>query len=171
MNIPPFNTFPQLKTEKLLLREVLRTDIPNLLEILTYDGKTAETLEEGIEIINRIHQNYLDGNSINWGIEDLKTRQLIGFIGYYRGFENGIGELGFILKSEFRGLGFMSPALALATEFGLNQMQLKQVIAFTKPDNEKAIMVLKRNQFLPENEMEGAYLRLVYSPEVCKPFS
>lgn len=166
MNLPPYSTFPELRTEKLLLREVLDEDILSLLEILTYDGKMAATLEEGTEIIEKNKQNYLDGDSINWVIEKHETGELIGFIGYYRGFEHGIGEVGFILKAAFRGQGFMSPSLVLATQFGLNQMQLKQVTAFTKPDNEKSIAVLKRNGFLPENEMEGAYLKFVYLREL-----
>lgn len=164
MNLPPYTVFPELRTERLLLREVVDADIPSLLEILTYDGKAAATLEEGIQMIEKNRQNYQDGDSVNWVIEKLETGELVGFIGYYRGFEHGIGEVGFILKAAFRGQGFMSPALALAAEFGLNQMQLKQVTAFTKPKNEKAIAVLERNHFLAENEMEGAYLKLVYSP-------
>lgn len=164
MNLPPYTLFPELSSGKVLLREIRPDDIPNLLEILTYDGKSAETLGEGTGIVNRIHQNYLDGDSVNWVIENLETHEPIGFVGYYRGFENGIGEVGFILKAAFRGLGFMSPALALAIEFGLKQMQLKQVTAFTKPDNHKAIAVLNRNNFFAEKELEGSYLKLVYSP-------
>lgn len=162
MDLPPYKIFPELRTEKLLLREVVDGDIPSLLEILTYDGKTAATLEDGIEMIEKNKQNYRDGNSVNWVIEKLETSELVGFIGYYRGFENGIGEVGFILKAAFRGQGFMSPSLVLATEFGLKHMQLKQVTAFTKPYNEKAIAVLNRNNFIAEKEEEGGYLKFVY---------
>lgn len=162
MNLPPYTSLPELKTGNLLLREVRQEDIPHLLEILTYDGKSAETLEQGIEIIRKIDQNYRDGDSVNWVIENLVTQELIGFVGYYRGFENRIGELGFILKAAFRGLGFMSPSLSVAVEFGLNQMKLKQITAFTKPDNEKAITVLERNGFVSDNKPDGKYLKFVY---------
>lgn len=162
MNLPPYTSFPELKTGNLLLREVRLVDIPHLLEILTYDGKSAETLEQGVEIIRKIDQNYRDGDSVNWVIENLETRELIGFVGYYRGFENSIGELGFILKAAFRGLGFMSPSLSAAVEFGLNHMKLKQITAFTKPDNEKAIIVLERNGFVSDNKQDGKYLKFVY---------
>lgn len=126
--------------------------------------KAAATLEEGIQMIEKNRKNYREGDSVNWVIEKLDTGELIGFIGYYRGFEHGIGEVGFILKAAFRGQGFMSPCLAIAIEFGLKQMQLKQITAFTKPDNEKSIAVLKRNGFLKEHEVEGTYLKFVYSP-------
>ena len=165
MKLPPFKPFPELKTEKILLREVTQKDIPLLLEILTYDGKAPETLGEGIEIINKIHQNYLDGDTINWLIEDVDTLEPAGFIGYYRGFENGVGELGFILKPKFRGLGLMSSALRLAVEFGMNEMKLNKVSAFTMPGNKNAIAVLSRNGFSPEAELVETYLKFVYLPE------
>jgi ribosomal-protein-alanine N-acetyltransferase len=162
MNRPPYISFPELRTGNLLLREVMQDDISHLLEILTYDGKSAETLDQGVEIIRKIDQNYQEGNSVNWVIENQETHELIGFIGYYRGFENGIGELGFILKAASRGLGFMSPSLSAAVEFGLKQMKLKGIMAFTKPDNEKAIAVLERNGFVSNYKSDGKYLKFVY---------
>ncbi len=162
MNLPPYISFPELRTADLLLREVMQDDIPHLLEILTYDGKSVETLDQGAEIIRKIDQNYREGNSVNWVIENLETHELIGFIGYYRGFENSVGELGFILKAAFRGLGYMSPSLSAAVEFGLHEMKLKEITAFTKPDNEKAIAVLERNGFVSDQKPEGKYLKFVY---------
>ncbi len=165
MNLPPYRVFPELRLENLLLRETTEADTPSLLEILTYDGKVAETLEEGMGIIRKIHQNYLDGDTVNWVIEDISTHQPVGFVGYYRGFENGIGELGCILKEEFRGLGLMSPSLLLAAEFGKHQMKLNMVTALTTAENEKAIALLNRNNFIQEKELSGVYLRFVYFPD------
>lgn len=162
MKLPPFDTFPELRDERILLREAREADIPSLLEILTYDGKSPETPEEGRKNLSRIHQNYLDGETVNWVIEQVDTKEPIGFVGYYRGFANGIGELGCVLKTESRGKGFMSPALRLATEFGIAQMKLEQIIAFTRPDNEKAIALLNRNGFQPEEGLTDGYLKFVY---------
>lgn len=162
VNLPPYSTFPELISEKLLLREARTEDIPSLLEALTYDGRTAQTVAEGAQIIEKVHLDYLNGESVNWVIEALETNQLIGFVGYYRGFENGFGEIGFVLKEAFRGKGFMSQALQLAVDFGINKMRLRQVRAFTKPDNEKAIAVLERNGFVSDYKPEGKYLKFVY---------
>ncbi|MDF3026289.1 MAG: GCN5-related N-acetyltransferase [Fluviicola sp.] len=164
MNLPPYSIFPELRHSELLLREVKSKDIPSLLEILTYDGKKPETLEEGIAMTNRIHQNYLDGDTVNWVIEYLPTKELIGFVGYYRGFENGTGELGFILKSSFRGKGLMSPALLLAVEFGLNSMKLSRVIAITGKENSKAIALLERTGFVFMKELSEKQLEFRFNP-------
>ena len=162
MNLPPFEVFPELQDERIRLREARESDVLSLLEILTYDGKPAETLEEGMNNLSRIHQNYLDGDTVNWAIEETETKEPVGFVGYYRGFENGTGELGCILKAEFRGKGLMSPVLCLAAAFGIAEMKLEQVIAFTKPDNEKAIILLNRNGFQVQKGLTDGYLKFVY---------
>ncbi|MNJ84925.1 hypothetical protein D3C87_23890 [compost metagenome] len=165
MKLPPFAVFPELQNERILLREAHENDTSSLFEILTYDGKSAETLKEGTEILSRIHQNYLDADTVNWVIEELDTKEPVGFVGYYRGFKNGIGELGCILKAEFRGKGFMSPALRLAAEFGVREMKLNQVVALTSPENEKAIILLNRNGFQMEEGLTEGYLKFVYLPK------
>ncbi len=165
MKLPPFAVFPELQNERILLREAHENDSSSLFEILTYDGKSAETLKEGTEILARIHQNYLDADTVNWVIEELETKEPVGFVGYYRGFKNGIGELGCILKTESRGKGFMSPALRLAAEFGVREMKLNQVVALTSPENEKAIILLNRNGFQMEEGLTEGYLKFVYLPK------
>ncbi len=162
MKRPPFDIFPELQDERILLREAREEDISSLLEILTYDGKSAQTPEEGRNNFTRIHQNYLNGETVNWVIEQKETKEPVGFVGYYRGFENSTGELGCILKAEFRGKGLMSPALRIAASFGINEMNLDHVIALTKPENEKAIALLNRNGFFPEDGLTEGYLKFVY---------
>lgn len=165
MKLPPFAIFPVLCSEKVTLREVSDADIPLLLDILTYDGKTAGTLEEGVAIISKIRQDYREGNAVNWVIEETGTAQLAGVIGYYRGFENRTGELGCILKTESRGKGWMSAALELAVKYGIGEMKLNEVVAFTKSENEKAIALLNRNSFSQQEGLADGYLKFVYLPE------
>lgn len=166
MNFPPFHPFPELQTEKILLREAKSADAPALLEVLTYDGKVAETEEEGIQIISKIHQNYLDGETVNWVIEYLPTNEPIGFVGYYRGFPNNTGELGCILKQAFRGKGLMAISLRLAADFGLHTMNLDHVIAITQQANSKAIALLERTNFEQIEELPEEQLKFRFTPSV-----
>jgi ribosomal-protein-alanine N-acetyltransferase len=59
------------------------------------------------------------------GIADNLTNKIIGTCGYYRGFEKGAGELGCVLLPQHRGQGYMTSALLLAIEFGLNTIGVK----------------------------------------------
>lgn len=162
LDLPPYKLFPELVSKRVLLRELKSGELEQVLEIMTYDGKTVKNVNEGQIVQSKIDVNYLEGDGINWVIQDLDSKELVGFIGYYRGFTAAIGEIGFILKPGFRGKGFMSEAMQLATSFGIETIKLNQVDAYTKQDNKEAIAVLTRNGFLPGEEKHTGYLTFVY---------
>jgi ribosomal-protein-alanine N-acetyltransferase len=106
-----------------------------------------------------IDKDYINGNSIHWGISNNSTNKLVGTCGYYRGFDKGEGELGCVLLPQYRGQGFMTSAMLLAIEFGLNIIGLKCIWAVTTQQNKEAIKLLERLNFikiadLDDNEIE-----------------
>jgi ribosomal-protein-alanine N-acetyltransferase len=134
------------------MRQVTRSDAKDLLEISFYDGVQALDPAEAFEMQNKINQDYLDGNSIHWAILDPQSEMLVGTCGYYRGFANNIGELGYILKPAFQGRGFMTKALKQAIGFGIHTIGLQMIIAITEKDNIKSQHVLSRLGFLEESK-------------------
>lgn len=161
-NLPPYATFPEITSGDLILKEVAPDDIKDLVEISFYDGKPAQTLEEATVMQNRITNDYQEGSSIHWCIMDKATHEIMGTLGYYRGFENGTGELGCVLKPAFRGKGIMSKAIKLAAEFGLSNIGLKKVIAVTTKQNTKAINLLERLHFIKVKKLEDDELEYRY---------
>ena len=162
MKYPPFDTFPILSSEKVILRELAYTDTDQLLEIFTYDGKLAETPHEVIEMLDRIDENYRIGEGINWGIVDRETNEIAGTCGYYRGFGNETGEIGFIMRPAFRRKGLMSEALKLAVAYGIEELQLKRVISITKKSNEAALILLYCNSFKFVKDHDSDYREFEY---------
>lgn len=163
MNIPPYDKFPEIDSETIILREIQDDDIKDVVEISFYDAMPALTVEKAKEMQNRINQDYQNGSSIHWGIANKQTNQIMGTLGYYRGFDHGIGELGCVLKSEFHGKGFMTTAMKMAAEFGLNNIGLTKVIAITDRQNNSAIKLFNRVGFvktrdLEENEIEYQFV-------------
>lgn len=159
MNLPPYDIFPIISAERISLRQILPSDIKDIIEISFYDAKQATTLLQAAEMQAKINNDYNEGNSIHWGIADNETNNIVGTCGYYRGFDNDAGELGCILLPQYRGQGFMSPAMQLAIDFGLNNIGLKRVWAVTTKQNGNAIKLLNRLNFvkisdLPEDEVE-----------------
>lgn len=163
MNFPPYAKFPKIDSETIILREIQDDDIKDVVEISFYDAMPALTVEKAKEMQDRINQDYQNGSSIHWGIANKQTNQIMGTLGYYRGFDHGIGELGCVLKSEFHGKGFMTTAMKLAAEFGLNNIGLTKVIAITDRQNNSAIKLFNRVGFvktrdLEENEIEYQFV-------------
>jgi ribosomal-protein-alanine N-acetyltransferase len=148
MKLPPYNVFPNITGDKISLRQILTADIKDLVEISFYDTVQATTVQQATEMQAKINQDYIDGNSIHWGIADRLTNKIIGSCGYYRGLDKGEGELGCVLLSQYRGQGFMTSAMVLAIEFGLNTIGLKRIWAVTSQQNKEAIKLLERLDFI-----------------------
>lgn len=148
MNLPPYALFPEIAGERVLLRQIIPADMKHIVEISRYDGKPAFTVQEAMEMQEKINKDYQNGNSIHWGIIDKATDTIVGTCGYYRGLDQGIGEVGCILKPAFRRQGYMTAAIKLAVHFGITTIGLNKVMAITTTSNEKAIKLLGRLSFV-----------------------
>lgn len=159
MKLPPYDIFPIITGDKISLRKIGSEDIEDIIEISFYDSIQAATFQEATEMQAKINKDYIDGNSIHWGIANNSTNKFIGTCGYYRGLDKGAGELGCLLLPQYRGQGFMTSAMLLAIDFGINTIELKRIWAVTTKQNEKAIKLLENLNFikiadLNDNEIE-----------------
>lgn len=154
MNLPPFDTFPFISDDKIRLRQIISSDMNDLLEISYYDAKQAKNVAQALEMQAKIDKDYDEGNSIHWGIEELSSNKIVGTCGYYRGLDKGEGELGCVLLPQFRGQGFMTNAMQLAIDFGLKNMELKRIWAVTSKQNNKAIRLLERLNFIKLTDLQ-----------------
>ena len=154
MNLPPYTTHPELTAGEYRLRKVVREDVANMLDVLTFNGKQADFEIDGIAIIEKIDQKYDEGDGINWGIEHPESGDIIGCCGFYRGFEGGVGEIGFIIKSSFRRKGIMRDTITAICNYGLTEMGLGSVVAITRSDNRIAQKFLKNSGFAFVQDVE-----------------
>lgn len=162
---PPYKNFPILTSKQIVLRQVINMDADDIMEISYYDGMQASNPDEAIEMQKKINQDYLEGNSIHWGIADVQSSKLVGTCGYYCGFDNNTGELGYVLKASFEGKGYMTNALKKAIAFGIDIIGLRKIIAITEKSNVKSQNVLKRLHFVQESEQDD-YITYTYQRDL-----
>jgi [ribosomal protein S5]-alanine N-acetyltransferase len=155
MKLPPFKIFPKIAGDKISLRQIHHDDIKDIVEISYYDSIQASSLKQAIEMQAKINNDYMEGNSIHWGISENSTNKIIGTCGYYRGLDKGAGELGCILLPQYRGQGLMTASMRLAIDFGINTIGLKRIRAITSRQNGKAIKLLGRLHFEKVADLEG----------------
>lgn len=163
MNLPPYHHFPELTSSAVVLRQVSPADANSLLEISFYDARPAHSLADAAAMQEKISADYWAGSCIHWVIAKTATAEVVGTLGFYRGFAHGIGELGCVLKPAYRGQGLMSEAMKLVMEFGVNTMQLAQITAITTRQNGAAVNLLERLGFrktadLPDGEVAYCYI-------------
>lgn len=142
-----FVTFPVLSNERLTLRRVVPSDASAIQEISYYDGVAAATAEEAAVMLEQIERDYAQGDSVHWGICVGDANEVVGTCGYYRGYPGNVGEIGYVLREAYRGRGIMTAALRQVIDFGLDEMRLDGVVAYTDPANTASIGVLERLGF------------------------
>lgn len=159
MNKPPYESFPVLSGEKIMLRQIDPAEIIEIVDISFYNAKKASTESEALQMLAKINQDYLTGESIHWGIAVKSTNKIMGTCGFYRGFDNAYGELGCVLLPAYQGNGFMTNALQLSIRFGIQNIGLKKIIAITSRDNIKAQHLFERLGFIKN---DGAAEEITY---------
>ena len=159
IKLPPYEIFPIISGNKISLREIMKADIEDLIEISFYDAIQTTTFQQAEEMQAKTNKDYIDGKSIHWGIADNATNKIVWTCGYYRGLDKGAGEHGCALLPQYCGQGFMTLAMVLAIDFGVNTIGLKRIWAITTKQNVKTIKLLENLNFikiadLDDNEME-----------------
>ena len=153
-----FSPFPELRTARLLLREISMADAPDLFvlrsspEMMRFVPRTVHTrLEETEELLAKVLQGQQEGQSILWCICLPEAPKLLGTIGLWNwDQDNRRAEIGYILHSDCRGRGLMPEAVEAVTVFGFRQMGLHSIEAIVNPENAASARVLLKCGYVQE---------------------
>lgn len=161
-----FSPFPQINTERLLLRKLRDTDAPELFflrsddMVMKYiDREKPKSEEEALDFLQKVNANIDKNEAIMWGIA-LKDKPdtLIGNIGFWRIISQHYrAEVGYMLHPGFWGMGIMKEALLAAANFGFNTMKLHSIEAHINPENVASGKVLEAAGFVREAYFKEDY--------------
>ena len=173
-----FNPFPNLESDRLLLRRIDKNDVQEIFAMRS-DAETMKYIprplvknnEEALEHLAMIDSGIENNEAINWAITIKGSSKLLGIIGYYRTkHEHYRSEIGYMLLPEIHGKGIASEAVGIVVEFGFHEMKLHSIEAVIDPRNGASEKVLQKNGFikeahLKENEFfEGKFIdSVIYS--------
>ncbi len=150
-----FKVFPQLQTERLILRNIESTDA-ELIHKLRSDevvnkfvGRdNSSTIEKAKEFILKI-QNLVEKNEgLYWIIRLKENNDLVGTVCLWNfDSENEIVEIGYEMLPEFQGKGIMTEALKAVTAYTFEEIKAKIITAFPSEDNSNSVAILKKLNF------------------------
>lgn len=156
---PNFDPFPEIETERLLLRRLKKNDAAEIfglrsdVQTMRYIGKDlAVTLSEAVKFIANSNESLITNNGILWAIE-LKELpgKLIGYIGHWRLIkEHYRAEVGYMLHPDYWRKGIMKEALAVVVNYGFKEMKLHSIEAHISPDNKASASLLESSGFVRE---------------------
>ncbi len=156
---PDFFPFPEIKTSRLLLGPIQKTDAAAIL-LLRSDEKVMQfidkerttTITGAVALIKRIAGDAVNNEGITWRIslED-DPGKLIGAIGFWRIIkQHHRAEIGYMLHPDFWNKGIMNEALQAVISFGFDTMQLHSIEAHINPSNAASSGLLEKNGFVRE---------------------
>jgi ribosomal-protein-alanine N-acetyltransferase len=151
--------FPQLETDKLILRELTLDDVGfyfchfNINEIVKgccFPGpRSIDAAREELEMF--CINPFKEDRGIRWGIVMKGTNELIGTCGYTHWSKNvRRGEIGYDLNPAYWGQGIMTEALRAVLRYGFEKMDLNRIQAVIDSENVRSQKLVQRLGFKKE---------------------
>ena len=153
-----FKPFPEITTQRLLLRKLKQSDAPEFFflrsdrEVLKYIDRLAEKrVQQTRAHIKKLHQFEKDNEGITWAITEKGKKKLIGTICFWNiKKEHYRAEIGYALHPNFQGKGIMNEAMKAVLELGFKKYKFHSVEANVNPNNKASIKLLEKNKFVRE---------------------
>jgi ribosomal-protein-alanine N-acetyltransferase len=169
--------FPQLETERLVLRELTLEDTQTLLKFWADDEVTKymniesfqnpKQAEDMIRLLNELFQKK---EAIRWGIVKKEDNSLIGTCGYNSWIQEQAlrGELGYELGRAYWRQGFMTEALRAVISYGFGVMKLNRIEALVLLEASRSMSVLLKLGFQKEGILrEHGYWKGQFWDQYC----
>ena len=145
-----FIKIPTLKTERLTLRRIKRTDISDVFEYASDKRVSTYLLWSPHEspsftkrYLSYVDYRYKKGEFYDWGIE--YNGHIIGTVGFTRfSLDNNSAEIGYVLSSKFWGIGIATEAVKRILEYGFFDLSLNRIEAHYMIGNDASRRVMDK---------------------------
>ncbi|PKP13223.1 MAG: GNAT family N-acetyltransferase [Bacteroidetes bacterium HGW-Bacteroidetes-3] len=153
-----FNPFPEIKTDRLVLRKIEESDADIILFLRTDktvtkfierpENRKTKNKTDAIKFIREITEAFKNKESFSWGITLKNNSTIVGTICLWNfSADHKIAEIGYDLNPAFQKKGIMDEALKSVVNFGFSKLNLAKIEAFTHKENESSLKLLLKNNF------------------------
>ncbi|GIO18009.1 alanine acetyltransferase [Oceanobacillus oncorhynchi subsp. incaldanensis] len=166
MNNNPFNPFPVLKTDRLILRNVEKTDLQdifdyasdlNLTTYLTWRAhQTLADTEGFIEFILASNERHMGAT---WVIVWKENNRVIGTIDLSWNQKHYSAELAYALSRKYWRKGIGTEAVQEIVRFGFEEVKLERIHARCHPKNEASYKLMEKTGMIYEGTLRKSMRR------------
>ena len=132
-----FQNIPTLRTERFILRRIVRDDIDDIYDyssnpetsryLLWYPHDDLSVTRAYFKIINRKYKN---GTFYDWGIVDAVSGKMIGTCGFTAINElDNRAEIGYVINPSYKGRGIATEVVRRVIRFGFEVLGLERIEA------------------------------------------
>jgi len=160
-----FNPFPELRTDRLILREMVTTDAAdfflirsNKLIMERLDKDPAQTIEDAKPLMLKIKKSIEENAGINWALCLKSDKKQIGIVGFHYIYkEHHRAEIGYALLPSFQRQGIMRETITAMLKFGFESLKFNSIEAKVNPSNSASINLLQGFGFEKEGYFKQSY--------------
>lgn len=150
--------FPNLETERLILRELTQDDAKSIFncfsheEVIRYYGQEPFTdFKQAEKLIMLFSKNFTEKRGIRWGIERKETKGIIGTIGFnVWSPTHKRAEIGYEIHPDYWRKGYTLEVVTKVISYGFNDLGLTRIGAIVFIENEASNQLLKKIGFQQE---------------------
>lgn len=154
--------FPELETERLILREIVEEDSEAIFacfskdEVTKYYGQeTLESLEQAKKFVEFFSKNFNEKRGIRWGIERKGTKGIIGTIGFNTWSpKHKRAEIGYEIHPKHWRKGYARESISKIIAYGFYELELTRIGAVVFIDNEASNHLLMKMGFQKEGVLK-----------------
>ena len=156
---------PTLNTERLILRRMELTDLPNLVKYAS-NKKVSDNVfgypypyleEDAIARMNTVIEGFKNKHRFIFTITQKGENELIGEIGLRLETEHNKAEIGYWIAEPYRGKGIATEAVAAVLKFGFEEIKLNKIFATCFDGNDVSGKVLEKNRMILEGNLKQEY--------------
>ena len=170
--------FPELQTDRLLLREITPHDREDIFscfsneDVVKHYGQEAFTdMAQAEALIDFFSKSYRENKGIRWGIARKEIPGLIGTVGFNAlSIKHRRAEIGYELHPDYWRKGYTSEAVTAVLRYGFNELGLTRIGAVVFTENDASNQLLTKLGFEREGVLRDymvqngiAYDTYVYS--------
>lgn len=155
-----------IKTNRLLLRQFVESDIDNVFkglshpDIIKHYGISFDSLEATKEQMNWFADLEKNGTGMWFAVCSLDNKTFYGAGGLNNlSKEHKKAEIGFWLLTDFWGQGIMREAMPLICDFGFDKLGLHRIEAFVESENINCKNAMAKLDFQHEGTMKDCEIK------------
>lgn len=155
--------FPNLSTERLVLREITYADAKGIFSCFSnpavtrfYGQDPITMIEQAIGFVDFFAKSFEEKRGIRWGIEIKGEQGLIGTIGFNAWSpKHKRAEIGYELHPDYWRQGLMAEAIAEVITYGTESLGLTRIGAVVFLENEASNSLLTKMGFQREGILKN----------------
>lgn len=157
---------PTLSTNRLILREIKKSDLDDIFEyksdpmvtehLLYYPHKNKADTKG---YINNTIKQYREGKMYDFAVVLKDTQKMIGTVGFTSiNLQDNSAEIGYIFNRAYWGKGLAKEAVTELLDFGFRVLKLDRVFARIMAENSSSIRVVEKCGFTLKERIERGIL-------------